>query len=155
MPLFYMACQEPKKENGLPCNRRVDSSGYCPLHGQSAKVVPKLNLRCKFADAKDSAWLTTFHEAAQRVIGMEAEKVKELDAVSRESAESALRATYMQRPFQVTIRAKQEVYNNESRCNISCIDARPVPYAEHGRQLLGQIQEMLQEESTVAGVGGA
>lgn len=154
-PLFYMACQDPKKENGLPCNRRVDASGFCPIHGQPGKVAPRLNLRCKFSDCKDSAWLTTFHEGAQRAIGMEAEKVKELDAVSRESLESALRSTYMQHPLQVTVRAKQEVYQGETRTNISCIDARPVHYAEHGHQMLRQIEEMLAEEKSIAGVGGA
>jgi len=154
-PLCYMACQDPKKENGLPCNRRVDASGFCPIHGQPGKIAPRLNLRCKFSDCKDSAWLTTFHEGAQRAVGMTAEKVKELDAVSRESLESALRSTYMQHPVQVTIRAKQELYQGENRTNISCIDARPIHYAEHGREMLRQIEGMLAEETTIAGNGGA
>eukprot|EP00931_Biecheleriopsis_adriatica_P098850 TRINITY_DN7300_c0_g2_i1.p1 TRINITY_DN7300_c0_g2~~TRINITY_DN7300_c0_g2_i1.p1 ORF type:complete len:490 (-),score=128.83 TRINITY_DN7300_c0_g2_i1:170-1564(-) len=154
-PLYYMACQEPKQNNNLPCNRRVDQSNYCATCGKAGKVAPRLNLRCKFTDAKDSAWLTTFHEGAQRVINMEASAVKELEEKSREDLETAVRNSYFQQPFQVTIRAKAEVYNNEQRTNVSCIEARPVPRGEHGRFLLAELKTMLEKEALASSAGGA
>jgi replication factor A1 len=143
-PLHYMACQEPRENSRLLCNRRVDASGFCAGCNRAGKVAPRLNIRCKFSDAEESAWLTTFHEAAQQVLSMEAAEVKELESTSsREKLETAIRQAYFHRPVQVTVRAKLDSYNGEVRPNISCIDARPVPVAEHGRFLLKEIQEMM------------
>jgi len=39
------------------------------------------------------------------------------------------------------VRAKCETYNGESRTNVSCIDARPVPLGQHGRAMLKEVLE--------------
>merc|ERR1712170_97770 len=78
-PLTYMACQEPKEGNGFPCNRRVDSSGFCAACNRSGKTAPRFNARCRFSDFADSAWITTFHEGAQRILQMNAEDCHQLD----------------------------------------------------------------------------
>ncbi|CAE8632764.1 unnamed protein product [Polarella glacialis] len=143
-PLYYMACMEPKEGNKLPCNRRVDASGFCAVCNRAGKVAPRFSLRCKFSDCEDSAWLTTFHEAAKGALCMEATELKDLEAgAGREAMEAAIRHSYFQQPLKVTVRAKPDSYNGESRTNITCIDARPVPMAEHGRLMLKEIQEMI------------
>merc|ERR1712228_1070364 len=151
-PLYYMACQEPKEGNGFPCNRRVDSSGFCAACNRAGKAAPRLFVRCKFADSSDSAWLTTFHEAGQRVLGMTAEEVQGLENASggREALEEAISKTYFDQPLQLTLRAKLETYNGEPRTNVSCIDAKPVSRGEHGRFLLKEISEMF-EKPAMAG----
>eukprot|EP00930_Biecheleria_cincta_P013526 TRINITY_DN1200_c0_g2_i1.p1 TRINITY_DN1200_c0_g2~~TRINITY_DN1200_c0_g2_i1.p1 ORF type:complete len:461 (-),score=97.71 TRINITY_DN1200_c0_g2_i1:23-1405(-) len=149
-PLYYMACQEPKEGNGLPCNRRVDQSNFCSSCNKAGKVAPRMNLRCKYADYGDSVWLTTFHEGAQRAVNLDATEAKEMESENREALESAVRRSYFQQVLQVTIRAKPEVYQNEARTNVSCIDARPVPMGEHGRLMLKEIQGMLEEEASKA-----
>merc|ERR1712087_348878 len=78
-PLHYLACQEPKEGTTLPCNRRVDTTGFCAACNRAGKTAPRLNIRCRFADFADSAWITTFHEGAQEVLGLTADKVKELE----------------------------------------------------------------------------
>merc|ERR1719487_1337266 len=78
-----MACQEPKEGNGLPCNKRVDSGGFCGACGRAGKAAPRFNLRCKFADYGDSAWLTTFHEGACQVLDMKAEDAQAMEAGER------------------------------------------------------------------------
>jgi len=154
-PLYYMACQEAKEGKGLPCNRRVDQSNFCSTCNKAGKVAPRMNLRCKFADCEDSVWLTTFHDGAQRAVNLEATEAKEMESESRETLESTIRRSYFQQVLQVTIRAKPDVYQNEARTNVTCIDARPVPMAEHGRFMLQDIQGMLTEEAAKAGPGGA
>ncbi|CAE8632762.1 unnamed protein product [Polarella glacialis] len=155
-PLYYMACMEPKEGTTLPCNRRVDASGFCAVCNRAGKVVPRFNLRCKFSDCEDSAWLTTFHEAAKGALCMEATELKDLEqGKGREAMETAIRHSYFQQPLKVTVRAKPDSYNGESRTNITCIDARPVPVAEHGRLMLKEIQEMLTRDSMMKGAGGA
>merc|ERR1712194_137261 len=150
----YVACMEPKEGNGLPCNRRVDSSGFCATCNRAGKVAPRLNLRCRFADFADSAWITTFHEAAQNVLDLKAEEVQELEAGSggREALEATISSKYFNQPLQVTLRAKMDTYMGEARPNITCIDARPVPRGEHARSLLKEISTMLEAKSgAVAG----
>jgi len=144
-PLTYNACQEPKEGKGLPCNRRVDSSGFCASCNRAGKSAARFNLRCRFSDFGDNAWLTTFHEAAQQVVGMTAEQAHAMETGEggREELEATIAAKYFRQPMRLTLRAKLDTYNGEARTNITCIDARPVPRGERGRAMLHEIQERL------------
>jgi replication factor A1 len=144
-PLHYTACAEPKEGNRLPCNRRLDEGGFCASCNRAGKAVERFNTRCKFADYGDSGWITTFHEGSAAVLGMKADDAKAMEqgAGGREALESAIRQRYFTQPMQVLMRGKQDFYNGEPRANVTCVDARPVPRAEHGRTLLKEIREML------------
>ena len=143
--LYYFACQEPRESNGFPCNRRVDSSGYCSGCNRVGKVAPRLNIRCRFVDSLDSVWVTTFHEGAQRVLGMTGEEIQALENENGggEALEAAISTKYFGQPVQVTVRAKLDYYNGEARPSITCIDAKPVTRGEHGRFMLKEISDML------------
>lgn len=149
-PLTYMACTIPREGTALLCNRRVDESGYCQGCGRNGNPAPRLNVRCRFVDFGDSAWLTTFHEAAEKIVGLTGEQVRGMEAEAppgagedRKIDECFKSRYYMSQPFQITVRAKTESYNGEVRTQISCVDARPVQRREHGRKLLGEIHTML------------
>jgi len=143
-PMTYMGCQEPREGSGLPCNRRVDESGFCAACNRAGRAAPRLTLRCKFSDFADSPWLTTFHEAAQKVVGLSAEQIKALeDGECREAAEAAIRKAYLREPLQLTVRAKLDSYNGEARTNVTCIDARPLSLGERGRAMLQEIRQMV------------
>jgi len=158
-PLHYMACQEPKESsynsnNTYPCNKRVDPSGFCPSCNRAGKVAPRLNIRCKFIDAEDQAWLGSFHEAASKILGMSGEEVQALELAAsergeagREELENTIRKKYFQQPLNVTVRAKLDTYNGEVRPNISIIDARPVSHSEHGRHMLKEINQLLSSQA--------
>lgn len=154
-PLYYMACQEPKEGNGLPCNRRVDAEGFCASCNRAGKAAPRFNLRCRFSDYGDSSWLTTFHEGAVKVLGQTADEARALETGEggREALEASIRARYFGEPLQVTVKAKLDSYNGEPRTNATCIDVRPVNRVHHGRAMLQQIREMLADRA--AQVGGA
>jgi len=152
-PLLYMACQEPKAGSSLPCNKRVDESGFCAACNRVGKAAPRLNLRCRFSDFSDSSWLTTFHEAAQRVIEKTAEEAKALETgAGREALETAVRRSYFQQPLQIGVRAKIDYYNGEARPNITCFDARPVQRGAHAREMLKSINQMIEQEDTTMAV---
>merc|ERR1719277_218145 len=144
-PLYYLACQEPKTGSSLPCQKRVDGSGFCASCNRVSKVAPRLNIRCRFCDHSDSAWLTTFHEAAQKVLQTTAEEAQALEQGEggRDALEAAIRKRYFQQPLQLSVRAKLDTYNGEVRPNITCIDARPVQRGAHAREMLKGIREML------------
>jgi len=79
VPLYYKACGEIVEGKTWGCNRRVDESGFCASCGRnSGKINLRLNVRCRFSDFRDSVWLTTFHEAAEKVLAMTAEEVQAL-----------------------------------------------------------------------------
>jgi len=148
-PLMYMACQEPRPGSSLNCNRRVGEDGFCASCNRSGKAAPRLNLRCRFSDVGDSLWLTTFHEAAQQVLRTTAEKAREVEvgAGGRDALEAMIRREYFTRPLQVTVRAKMDTYQGETRTNITCVDAKPVHCGQHGRTLLTSIKEMLAQQA--------
>jgi len=154
-PLYYTACQEHKEGTTLPCNRRVDGSGFCASCNRAGKVAPRLNLRCRFSDFEDSAWLTTFHEAAQDVLGLKSEEVESLETGTggREALEAAVSSKYFNQPLQITLRAKLDSYQGESRTNVTCIDARPVSRGDRGRVMLKEISDMLATQPNLAVAG--
>jgi len=155
-PLIYMACQEPRTGSSLPCQKRVGEDGFCAACNRAGKAAPRLNIRCRFSDFADSAWLTTFHEAAQKVLDSSAEQLKETEGEGgRDALEATIRKRLFHEPLQLTIRAKQDSYNGEQRTNITCSDARPVNRGAHGRSLLSGIREMLSRQAESAQSGGA
>merc|ERR1711957_650716 len=107
------------------------------------------NIRVSLRDYADSAWITTFHEAAQNVLGLKSEEVQEMEAGSggREALEATISSKYFNEPMQVTLRAKMDNYMGEARSNITCVDARPMSRGEHGRSLLKEISTMLAAKS--------
>jgi len=154
-PLTYIACSNPREKSTLLCNRRVNDDGVCPACGSVGKGVARLNVRAQFVDYSNSAWLTTFNEGAQHVLGMQAEEVLALERESTSEDDGKIsklndvlkQKYYNASPIQITIRAKTDSYNGEMRANISCIDAKTVNRVDHGKRMLGEIQEMLGGES--------
>lgn len=146
-PLCYSACSAPREGTQLLCNKRVDESGRCPVCGSIGKGVARLNVRFKFVDFADSIWATTFHEGAESILGKSGQEILDLEKHSgsdgTEVDEFLKQRYYLGVPHQLTIRAKTETYQNETRCSISCTGARPVSLAEHGKQLLSEIHQML------------
>merc|ERR1712216_816999 len=121
--------------------------GTCPVCGSVGKGVARLNARCRFVDFADSAWMTTFHEGAESLFGSAASDVHSLenraDGVGTAVDDVLKQRYYRSAPYELTIRAKTDLYQGEARCNISCINARPVQRGEHGRRMLSEIREML------------
>jgi len=149
-PLHYMACQEPKEGTNLPCNKRLSEDGFCASCNRVGKSTPKCTLRCRFIDFEDQTWLTSFHEATSRIIDMTGDQVRSLELAAaekgeggREELEAAIRNKYFAKPMNLTVRAKMDSYNGEPRTNVTVIDARPVSKADHGRQMLKDINSLL------------
>jgi len=149
-PLHYNACQEPREGSSLLCQKRVDETGFCASCNRIGKSGPRLNLRCRFVDAEDQSWLTCFNEAATKVLGMSAEEVSKLEEAAavkgeagREELDAAIRKSYFGKPFRLTVRAKLETYNGETRPDFKVVDARPVNYGDRGREMLKDIHDFV------------
>ena len=163
MPLTYLACAEPLEGSGRPCNRRVDESGFCASCKRVGKAGPRLYARCRFIDFADQAWLTSFDEEEQHVVGMTAGEVHKLERdaasqgdVSRGQLEAAARKQYFARPVELTMRATKFVgREGQVRSDAAVIGARPVQRGEHGRRMLKEVYDMLGEGSAIPGVAAA
>jgi len=150
-PLHYMACQEPREgTRGLLCQKRVDEAGFCPSCNRNTKALPRLNLRCRFVDYEDQAWLTSFHEAATKILGKSGEDVRAMELAAaekgeggREELDNSIRACYFDQPFNLIVRAKLDSWQGEMRSNISVVDAKPVSKRDHARQMLKEIHASL------------
>lgn len=145
-PLYYMACQELKQgSSSHSCNKKLDESGFCAACGRMGRAAPRWNLRCRFNDATDAVWLTTFHEPVQTLLGMTSEEARALESGEggRDALERAISNQYFSRPLQVTTKARLEMFNGQPKTNTMCIDARPVSLREHGRALMKEIRQML------------
>jgi len=142
---FNTICQELREGKSMPCNRRVDGSGFCGACNRAGKAAPRFSLRCRFSDAGDNAWITTFHEAAQQLVGITSEEAQSLEQGEggREALEGHIMSKYFNRPLQVTLRAKLDSYNGETRTNVTCIDARPVSCGDRGRAMLKELRELI------------
>merc|ERR1719329_202477 len=124
-----MAYSNPREKSTLLCNRRVNDDGVCPACGSVGKGVARLNIRAQFVDYTSSAWMTTFNEGAQQVLGMQAEEVLALerqrvpddDVKSSKLTEALKQRYYNVMPMQITIRAKTDEYQGERRAAISCV----------------------------------
>lgn len=157
-PLHYMACQEPKASNNYPCNKRVNEQGVCPVCDKpGGKVAPRLNIRCRYVDYEDAAWLTSFHEAAAKILGMSGEEVRTMELAAaergeagREEFDNRIKERYFDKPLNITVRANMQVYNGEPRANMAVIDCQPVDHGKHGRSMLKDINELLAAQA-VAG----
>jgi len=146
-PLYYSACAEPKTGSTLLCNRRVDERGFCASCNLSGKTAIRLNMRCRFTDCEDGAWLTTFHEASEKVLGKSGDQLRDLETGEggRDAAEGYIRSLYFGQPFQLVVRAKLDSYQGEMRSNVTCVDVLPLNLREHGREMLKAIQQMCEK----------
>eukprot|EP00403_Amphidinium_massartii_P032010 CAMPEP_0178434068 /NCGR_PEP_ID=MMETSP0689_2-20121128/33233_1 /TAXON_ID=160604 /ORGANISM="Amphidinium massartii, Strain CS-259" /LENGTH=456 /DNA_ID=CAMNT_0020056121 /DNA_START=146 /DNA_END=1516 /DNA_ORIENTATION=- len=143
-PLSYMACQEPREGQSLPCQRRLDDRGFCATCNKAGKAAARMNIRCRYSDFADQTWLTTFSEAAEKVLGVTAQQVRDMESTgAREKLEGAIREQYFTQPFQLLLRAKLDSYMGETRTNVTCISAQPVNIRQHGRKMLKEIREHL------------
>ena len=146
--LTYPACTLPRE--GRVCNRRVDERGFCASCNQSCTPAARMNLRCRFVDHADSAWLATFNEAGAAVLGMTPDELAGLELQAAAGGSDGLAAFeerlmqryYMNTPFQLTCRVKADSYQGVRRGNASVVDARAIDRREHGRKLLAEIQQL-------------
>jgi len=150
-PVTYKACQEMRQPENRLCNKKLEPSGVCPACNRPGKAAARFNLRCQFYDLTDGLWLTTFHEGAEKLVGMQAEKVHAMEQTEdgRRELEDTLSKLYFERPLKITVRAKMDNFSNNgqanSRSNMSCVDVMALPLGVHGRIMLDELDKMLAE----------
>jgi len=142
VPLYYLACPEKKEGSTLACNRKVGEDGMCQVCNKHVTPVARLMSRCQFTDSTDSLWLGTFDEAAQVVLAQTGDQVRSKEQAG-EKIEALMLPRYYNAPLKLTLRAKLDSYGGETRASVQCVGARAVSMAEHGKEMLKEVMQMV------------
>jgi len=143
VPIMYNGCQEQREQNGrmIACNKKMDR-GSCPLHGPSEKTAWRWMPRAQFQDATDTLWLACFETEFTQVIGKTANMVHDLQEQGHK-IEKLLRQSYFSGLFRFRVQAKLEEYQGENKPKVRIVQAKPISFAERGRQCLDQIRQLV------------
>lgn len=138
--MWYRACKT--------CNKKVTEaigSGYwcegCQKNEEECSL--RYIMVAKISDASGEAWVSTFNEQAEKIIGCPAD---ELDMLKLQEGEENLyltrlkEATWEPKTFRVSV--AQNEYNNEKRQRITVRAVAPLDYAAETSFLLGEISKM-------------
>lgn len=134
---MYRACPS---EN---CNKKVVDQGNGSYRCEKCnREFPnhkwRMILSANVADHTDNQWITCFQESAETLLGVKADELGEL----RENNETQFDQVFQQAVFKqyvLKMRAKVEVYNEESRLKTVCVNATPVNFVDYSKHLLEQI----------------
>ena len=148
---------------------RIENSLYksCPTENCKKKMIDQANdmYRCEkcdkeypnfryrllaslsLADWTDNQWATAFSEEAEKVLGITAQELGELQQNDNDAfLEKFGDATF--KSFIFKIRVKSEVFSDENRLKATCVNVSPVDYKVYNDHLITQIKEL-------AGIGKA
>ncbi|KAK7474490.1 hypothetical protein BaRGS_00034244 [Batillaria attramentaria] len=125
------------------CNKKVIDQGNglyrcekCNREFPSHKW--RMILSANLADHTDNQWITCFQESAETLLGVKADELGDM----RENNEPAFDQVFQQAVFKqyvFKLRAKVEMYNEESRLKTVCVNAAPVDFIDYSKHLLEQI----------------
>ncbi|XP_022135312.1 replication protein A 70 kDa DNA-binding subunit B-like isoform X2 [Momordica charantia] len=138
--MWYRACKT--------CNKKVTEaigSGYwcenCQKNDEECSL--RYIMVVRVSDASGEAWLSTFNEEAERLIGCSADELDQLKSQMGEENSYQLKlkeATWVPHLFRVSV--SQNEYNNEKRQRITVRSVAPVDFAAESRFLLEEIAKM-------------
>ncbi|KAI4487913.1 hypothetical protein M0802_011732 [Mischocyttarus mexicanus] len=111
------------------CNKEYPSFKYRAL------------LNINFGDWQFNQWATAFNEEAEKILGVTAQELGELEANDPEEYLKKFSDVTF-KIFFVKLRMKVETFNDESRIKASCLSIAPVDYAAHNNLLLTKLKDM-------------
>ncbi|XP_043910811.1 replication protein A 70 kDa DNA-binding subunit [Protopterus annectens] len=137
---MYQACPTPEcnkkvldQQNGLyrceKCDREFPNYKY------------RMILSANIADFGDNQWVTCFQEAAEAILGQNANYLGELKDTNEQAFEEVFQNANF-RSYTFRIRVKLETYNDESRIKATVMDVKPVDYAEYSKRLMMNIRKL-------------
>lgn len=143
VPVMYHGCQEQVERNGrmIACNKKMDRN-TCTIHGPSDKSAWRWMPRAQFQDATDTLWLPCFENEFTQIVGKTADMVHALQEKGTK-IEKLLRQSYFGGLFRFRLQAKLEEYQGENRPKVRIVAAKPISFAERGRQCLDQIRQLV------------
>nr|XP_033324078.1 replication protein A 70 kDa DNA-binding subunit [Megalopta genalis] len=143
---------------------RVENAIYksCPIEGCKKKLIDQANdmYRCEkcgkdypnykyrllaginLADWTDHQWITAFSDEAEKILNGTAQELGELYENDNSTfLEKIGDATF--KTFVFKLKAKLEVFSDEQRMKVTCLDVTPIDYVQYNSHLITQLNELL------------
>jgi replication factor A1 len=146
---------------------RVENALYkaCPLEGCKKKIIDQSNglFRCEkcnkdyptflyrlvvsmnIADATGSRWITTFNESAEKILGMTAQALGDLQEKNKDAYLQKFGDANFKR-FTFNIKAKSEVFQDEVKIKYVCGSVTPINYKTHLAYLIDKVSKLVHIE---------
>jgi replication factor A1 len=130
---MYQACSSAN------CNKKVvdmeNGSYRCEkCQRESTSFKWRLMVQMLISDFTDGEFITCFQDSAEAVLGKTAEELGKMrDNDPDQFNEVFNKATF--KTFMFQLRAKVEIYNDEARLKLVCVDAQSVQYAAYLKHL--------------------
>nr|XP_012139145.1 PREDICTED: replication protein A 70 kDa DNA-binding subunit isoform X2 [Megachile rotundata] len=142
---------------------RIENAVYksCPSESCKKKLIDQANdmYRCEkcdkeypnyryrllaslsLADWTDNQWATAFSEEAEKILGITAQELGELQENDNDAyLEKFADATF--KSFLFKIRVKLETFSDENRLKATCVAVNPLDYKLYNNHLITQIKEL-------------
>jgi len=132
---WYSSC--PK------CQKKVigdESSGFnCDSCGWSGgECLYRYILPMVVNDGGGAQWTTAFNDIAEQLLGKSATELKRLKDSDTQAFDDYVAERQFKR-YVMTMRAKEEVYQDKARLKVHVIRANPVNYAQEAKTLLADV----------------
>ena len=143
---FYPAC--PLKNGERMCQKKLrydDATGAWACARHEGEVVANCEWRyvinATVADHTGQHWVSAFGDAGDVLMGMPANRLKELRDADYKAYEQALFDANFA-CFMMKFKVAEDTYNDETRVKVSIAKIDPVPYAAESKRMLAQIKKL-------------
>lgn len=164
---FYNACPvevpDEKNEGKMRlCNKKMDdaSGGWCCSADHRCQE-PKARWIAQFqiSDHTGSAYVSSFDEIGQKILGCEASEAAKLfeernESVGADQWERLFKRSLYKR-CRLRLKSRKEVWNDEERTKFSAIDLVPVDFVKEGKAKLAEVLQSLANPAEATAAPGA
>ncbi|MCL7022964.1 hypothetical protein MKW94_028869 [Papaver nudicaule] len=135
--MWYQACKACNKKvtAGITSDYRCDG---CNMNKNEDEFSLRYIVAFKVSDASGEAWLSTFNEQAEKILGCSADELNQIKQQDQKEFELKLKqAMWVPHLFRVGV--TQNEYNNEKRQRITVRAEAPLDFATESKYLLEEI----------------
>jgi len=128
-----------------------DGKWRCEKNGKVYnEYTPRYILRFCATDMSGNIWLTSFNEAAEKLLGCTAKEAERMLNEDHEAYQKLFKDVQF-RKFVFKVKCKADVWEDQQRVRYDCINVEPVVPATEAEQLMEKIEKL---RASAAGGGG-
>jgi len=132
-------CQEARNAKVTPMG---DGKWRCEKNGKVYnEYTPRYILRFCATDMSGNIWLTSFNEAAEKLLGCTAKEAERMLNEDHEAYQKLFRDVQF-RKFVFKVKCKADVWEDQQRVRYDCINVEPVVPAMEAEKLMEKIEKL-------------
>eukprot|EP00158_Paraphelidium_tribonemae_P003830 Partr_v1_DN26403_c0_g1_i1_m23575 putative Replication Protein len=128
-------CQKKVTQEGSEwrCEKCQRTYGYCDY-----RYIMGFNV----SDCTGSAWISTFNDVAQEILGHSASELNQFKETGNDDAYQAVFNEASFKTYSFTLRIKSEMYNDEVRVKSTVLSAESIDFVKESNYLADMIDQM-------------